>query len=66
VTVLTSLPWTPEEEDELPSLVLASKNIATIAKELNRTRTAVRRKASKLKLPLRFVTVALGLKAKGK
>ena len=43
--------------------ILASKNIATIANELNRTREAIRRRATKLKLPLKLVTV--GLKAKG-
>ena len=47
--------WTPEEEDELRSLILASKDIATIAKELNRTQTAIRRKASKLKLTFKVV-----------
>ena len=57
-----NLLWTPEEDDELRSSILASKNIATIAKELNRTREAIRRRASKLKLPLKVVTV--GLKAK--
>ena len=57
-----NLLWTPEEDDELRSSILASKKIATIAKELNRTREAIRRIASKLKLPLKVVTV--GLKAK--
>jgi hypothetical protein len=54
--------WTPVEDDELRSLILASRDIATIAKELNRTPTAIRRRATKLKLPLKVVTV--GLKAK--
>ena len=58
-----NLLWTPEEDDELRSSILASKNIATIANELNRTREAIRRRATKLKLPLKLVTV--GLKAKG-
>ena len=57
-----NLLWTPEEDDELRSSILASKDIATIAKELNRTQTAIRRRATKLKLPLKVVTV--GLKAK--
>jgi hypothetical protein len=56
--------WTPEEDDELPSSILASKDIATIAQELNRTQKAIRRRASKLKLPLKVVE--LGLKAKAK
>ena len=53
--------WTPEEDDELRSSILASKDIG-IAQELNRTQTAIRRRATKLKLPLKVVTV--GLKAK--
>ena len=56
--------WTPEEDDELWSSILASKDIATIAKKLNRTQTAIRRRAAKLKLPLKVVSVEL--KAKGK
>ena len=31
--------WTPEGDDQLRSSILASKDIATIAKELNRTQT---------------------------
>jgi hypothetical protein len=49
--------WAPEEDDELRSSILASKDIATIAK-LNRTQ-AIRRRATKLKLPLKVVTVGL-------
>ena len=56
--------WTPEEDDELRSLILASKDIATIAKKLNRTQTAIRRRAAKMKLPLKVVAIELGLKAK--
>ena len=66
MTVPPNLLWTPEEEDELRLSILASKDIATIAKKLNRTQTAIRRKAAKLKLPLKVVTVELGLKAKSK
>ena len=56
--------WTPEDDDGLRSSILASKDIATIAKELTRTQTAIRRRAAKMKLPLKVVVV--GLKAKGK
>jgi len=55
--------WTPEEDDELRSLVISSKDIATIAEHLNRTHKAIRRRATKLKLSLKVVEV--GLKAKG-
>jgi hypothetical protein len=64
MTLPRNLLWAPEEDDELRLSILASKDIATIAKELNRTRTAIRRRAAKLKLPLKVVVV--GLKAKGK
>jgi hypothetical protein len=56
--------WTPEEDDELRSSILASKDIATIAQELNRTQMAIRRRATKMKLPLKVVAIELGLKAK--
>jgi hypothetical protein len=58
--VQRNLLWTPKEDDELRSSILASKDTATIAKQLNRTQTAIRRRAAKLKLPLKVV----GLKAK--
>ena len=51
--------WTPEEDDELRSLILSSKDTAIIAKQLNRTQKAIRRRATKLKLPLKVVTVGL-------
>ena len=57
--------WTPEEDDKLRSLILlSSKDVETIAKQLNRTRRAIRGRAAKLKLP--WKVVAVGLKAKGK
>ena len=56
--------WTPEEDDELRSSILASKDIATIAQELSPTQKAIRRRATKLKLPLKVVTVRLKGKAK--
>ena len=59
-----NLLWTPEEDDELRSSILASKDIATIAQELNRTQKAIRRRAAKMKLPLKVVAIELGLKAK--
>ena len=55
MTVPRNFLWTPEEDDELRSSILASKDIATIAKKLNRTQTAIRRRAAKLKLPLKVV-----------
>jgi hypothetical protein len=63
MTVPRNFLWTPKEDDELRSSILASKDIATIAKKLNRTQTAIRRRATKLKLLLKVVTVG---KTKGK
>ena len=57
MTVPRNILWTPEEDDELRLSILASKDIATIAEELNRTKTAIRRRAE---------VVVVGLKAKGK
>jgi hypothetical protein len=48
-------PWTPEEEDKLRELILRGKSVEAIAKLLNRTPLAVRRRASMLRLPLRKV-----------
>ena len=62
VMVPRNILWTPEEDDKLRSLIISSKDIATIAKQLNRTQKAIRDRAAKLKLPLKLV--ALGLKAK--
>jgi hypothetical protein len=71
-------PWTPEQDKQLRALVLSANSVDTIAKALNRTVFAVRRRANTLRLPLRKIVmprtriysigrlVELGLKAKGK
>jgi hypothetical protein len=48
-------PWTPEEENKLGELIIGAKSVEAIAKWLNRTPRAVRRRASMLRLPLRKV-----------
>jgi hypothetical protein len=48
-------PWTPEEENKLRDLILGAKSVEAIARLLNRTPLAVRRRASRLRLPLRKV-----------
>jgi hypothetical protein len=48
-------PWTSEEEIKLRELILGAKRVEAIAKLLNRTPLAIRRRASVLKLPLRRV-----------
>jgi hypothetical protein len=48
-------PWTPERDKELRALVLSANSVETIAKALNRTTFAVRRRANTLRLPLRKI-----------
>jgi len=48
-------PWTPERDKELRELVFSASSAETIAKVLNRTTFAVRRRASTLRLPLRKI-----------
>jgi hypothetical protein len=48
-------PWTPEEENKLRELIVGAKSVEAIAKLLNRTPLAVRRRASMLRLPLRKI-----------
>jgi hypothetical protein len=48
-------PWTPEQDKELRALVLSANSVDTIAKALNRTTFAVRRRANILSLPLRKI-----------
>jgi hypothetical protein len=48
-------PWTPEEENKLRELIIGAKSVEAIAKLLNRTPLAVRRRASMLRLPLRKI-----------
>jgi hypothetical protein len=47
--------WTIEQEAELRALVLASKDIETIARQLDRSPLAIRRRANKLKITLKKV-----------
>jgi hypothetical protein len=48
-------PWTPEEEEELRTLILGAQSVEAIARKLGRTPKAIRRRAGTLKLPLRQV-----------
>jgi hypothetical protein len=48
-------PWTPEKDKELRALVLSANSVDAIAKALNRTTFAVRRRANALRLPLRKI-----------
>ena len=53
MTATPTPPWTQEEEDKLRELILNAKSVEAIARLLNRTPLAVRKRASKLRLPLR-------------
>ena len=48
-------PWTPERDKELRALVLSANSVDTIARALNRTSFAIRRRANTLRLPLRKI-----------
>jgi len=48
-------PWTPEQDKKLRALVLSASSVDTIAKALNRTTFAVRRRANTLRLPLKKI-----------
>jgi hypothetical protein len=48
-------PWTPERDKELRALVLSANSVDTIARALNRTTFAIRRRANTLRLPLRKI-----------
>jgi hypothetical protein len=47
--------WTPAWNKELRALVLSANSVDTIAKVLNRTTFAIRRRANTLRLPLRKI-----------
>jgi hypothetical protein len=55
MTATPSPPWTSEENEELRALILNAKSVEAIAKKLNRTPSAIRRRASMLKLPLKKI-----------
>jgi hypothetical protein len=55
MTATPTPPWTPEEENKLRELILGAKSVEAVAKLLNRTPLAVRRRASMLKLPLKKI-----------
>jgi hypothetical protein len=54
-------PWSLEEDNRLRELILGANSVEAIARLLNRTPIAVRRRANKLKISLRRVG---GLRAK--
>lgn len=51
----TAPPWSNEEIDQLRSLILEGKSVHAVSRHLGRTPQAIRKIASRLKLPLRIV-----------
>jgi hypothetical protein len=48
-------PWTTEQDKELQALIFSASRVETIAQALHRTPSAVRRRASILRLPMRKI-----------
>jgi hypothetical protein len=48
-------PWTSDDESRLRQLILSGKSVPAISRIIDRTPLAIRKKASKLKLPLRRI-----------
>jgi hypothetical protein len=46
--VVASPPWTPADDGRLRELAAAGKSVATIAEQLKRSISAVRKRASKI------------------
>jgi len=58
--------WTPYEDERLRALALSGANAATIARQMNRSEAAVRKRAVRLKVMLAKARLSAGLKAKAK
>jgi len=59
-------PWTPEEENKLGELIIGAKSVEAIAKWLNRTPRAVRRRAVCLGYRCERSSLEANLQAKAK
>ena len=58
--------WTPYEDERLRTLALSGASVATIARQMNRSEAAVRKRAVRLNIVLPKARLSPGLKAKGK
>jgi hypothetical protein len=56
--------WTPYEDERLRTLALSGASVATIARQMNRSEAAVRKRAVRLNTVLPRARLSLGLKAK--
>jgi hypothetical protein len=58
--------WTPYEDGRLRTLALSGANVATIARQMNRSEAAVRKRAVRLNIVLPKARLNPRLKAKPK
>ena len=58
--------WTPYEDERLRALALSGASAATIARLMDRSEPAVRKRAVRLNVVLAKARLSPGLKAKGK
>ena len=58
--------WTPHEDEHLRALALSGASVATIARQMNRSEAAVRKRAVSLNVVLAKARLSPGLKAKAK
>jgi hypothetical protein len=56
--------WTPHEDERLRALALSGASVATIARQMNRSEAAVRKRAVRLNVVLAKARLSPGLKAK--
>jgi hypothetical protein len=49
---MSGSPWSPEEDDRLRKLALSGLNLAAIAEQMKRSKSAIRVRAEKLKVAI--------------
>jgi hypothetical protein len=52
MTVVASPLWTPDEDERLRAMALSGASVAAIAKQIKRSKAAVRGRAYKLSIPV--------------
>jgi hypothetical protein len=56
--------WTPHEDERLRALALSGASVATIARQMNRSEAAVRKRAVRLNVVLAKARLSPGLKTR--
>jgi DNA-directed RNA polymerase specialized sigma24 family protein len=49
---MTFIPWSPDEDERLRKLALSGASMAEIAQQMQRTKSSIRTRASKLKIAI--------------